>query len=130
MRILIVDDEEETLSVMSRFLESTNAEILTESNSAEAARYITSERFDAMMIDYVMAPPNGLELTRLARKSSVNNMTPIILVTGYDDFETREKGAQAGATSILGKPFSPEKIRSVLRSALTNRCFAEAPKVD
>jgi len=129
MRILIVDDEEETLNAMAHFLAGTDAEILPVSESAEAAWYIANEHFDAMMIDYVMAPPDGLELTRLARRSSLNHGTPVILVTGYDDLDTRAKGAKAGVTRCLAKPFSPERIRSVLRAALTNPGFSEAPGV-
>jgi CheY-like chemotaxis protein len=120
MRILIVDDEDEALRAMSNFLAGTDGEIVLVSDSVEAARNITTEHFDVMFIDYVMPPPNGMELMSLARKSPMNHETPIVLVTGYDDFETRGKGAEAGATYFLAKPFTPEKIQSMLRAAATH----------
>lgn len=127
MRILIVDDENEACRAMSCFLGRSNAEVVSLNDSAEAARRIKDEHFDAMFIDYVMPTPNGLELMSLARKSPLNQETPIILVTGYDDQATRSAGAEAGAEYFLAKPFTPQKIRGVLRAALANRGHSEAP---
>ena len=129
MRILIVDDEDETLRAMQGFLGRTNVEIVPISNSPEAARLIVDEHFDAMFIDYLMPRPNGLELTSIARNSDHNQGTPIIMVTGYDDVETRSKGAEAGVTYFLPKPFTPDKIRRVMWTALKNRGSAQAPSV-
>jgi DNA-binding response OmpR family regulator len=130
MRILIVDDEDETLRAMECFLARANVEIMSINDSAEASRLIATEHFDAMFIDYLMPTPNGLDLMAMARKSSVNQETPIILATGYDDVETRSKGAEAGATHFLAKPFTPDKIRRVLWAALKSRGTSQSPSAD
>ena len=99
---------------MACFLDHSNVEVLPVADSVEAARHITNQHFDAMIIDVKMPSPDGLELTRAARQTSVNCRTPIVLVTGYDDLETRRKGSEAGATGFAGKPITPENIRCIL----------------
>jgi CheY-like chemotaxis protein len=104
--------------------------MLSVNDSVEAARLIVTESFDAMFIDYLMPTHNGLQLTSMARKSPTNHATPIILITGYDDVDTRNKGAEAGATYFLPKPFTPDKVRRVLANAVKNRPASPAPSFD
>ncbi|MGO8815740.1 MAG: response regulator [Terriglobia bacterium] len=118
MRVLIVDDEKDTLRVMERFLDTAELEILPVGESVEAARQITTRPFDAMIIDVHMPAPDGLELTRLTRRSFINRRTPIVLITGYDDLETRRKASDAGATCFAGKPVTQEKIRNIVQLLL------------
>jgi CheY-like chemotaxis protein len=118
MRVLLVDDEKDTLRAMACFLNHSDVETLPVADSTEAARHITNQHFDAMIIDVHMPSPNGLELTRLARRSFINRRTPIALITGYDDLETRRKGSDARATCFAGKPVTPEKIRSIAQLLL------------
>lgn len=115
MRVLLVDDEKDTLRAMSCFLDHSGVEFLAVMDSVEAAKHITDHHFDAMIIDVHMPSPDGLCLTRLARQTLINSGTPIVLVTGYDNFETRRKGSEAGATCIAGKPITPKMIRSILQ---------------
>ncbi len=114
MRVLLVDDEKDTLRAMACFLDHSNVETLPVADSMEAARHIVNQPFDAMIMDVHMPSPDGLELTRAARRTSLNGTTPIGLITGFDDTETQSKGSEAGATCFAGKPITPQKIRSIL----------------
>jgi CheY-like chemotaxis protein len=114
MRVLLVDDDKNTLNAMACFLDDPDVEMLPLTDSVEAARHITNQHFDAMIIDVCMPSPDGLELTRLARQTSINCKAAIVLVTGYDDLETRRKGSEAGATCFAGKPVTPANIRRIL----------------
>ena len=118
MRVLLVDDEKDTLKAMASFLRYSDVEILPVADSVEAGRHITTRAFDAMIMDIHMSSPDGLELTRLARRSFINRRTPIVLITGYDDLETRRKGWDARATCFAGKPITPEKIRGIVQLLL------------
>ncbi len=115
MPVLIVDDEKDTLRAIERFLGPCDVEILPLTDSVEAARHITTQPYDAMIIDVNMPSPDGLELTRLARRSFINRRTPIGLMTGYDDLETRRKASDALATCFAGKPVTQDKIRSIVQ---------------
>jgi CheY-like chemotaxis protein len=100
---------------MACFLDPSDVEILPVTDSVEAARHITNQHFDAMIIDVHMPSPDGLELTRLARRASINRTTPIALISGDEDIETRLKGLEAGASCFAGKPITPKKIRRILQ---------------
>jgi CheY-like chemotaxis protein len=118
MPVLIVDDEKDTLRALERFLDQCNVEIRPLTDSVEAAQHVITQHFDAMIFDVNMPTPDGLELTRLARRSFVNRWTPIGLITGYDDLETRRKGSDARATCFAGKPVTQDKIRNILQLLL------------
>jgi CheY-like chemotaxis protein len=118
MRLLIVDDEKDILKAMERFLDHSDFEVMPVADGMQAAPQITTRPFDAMIFDIHMPSPDGLELTRLARRSFMNRRTPIALITGYDDLETRRKGTDAGATCFAGKPVTPEKLRSIAQLML------------
>jgi len=118
MPVLIVDDEKDTLRALERFLDPCDVEILPLTASVEAAQHIITQPFDAMILDIHMPSPDGLELTRLARRSYVNRRTPIGLITGYDDLETRQMGSDARATCFAGKPVTQDKIRSIVQLLL------------
>jgi CheY-like chemotaxis protein len=114
MRVLIVDDEKSALKAMACFLDHSDLEIMPVTDSADAAQQIIDQDFDAMIIDVHMPFPDGIELTRLARRSSLNRRTPIALITGDDDIRIRCKGLEAGATCFAAKPFTPKIICGIL----------------
>ncbi len=68
MRVLLVDDEKDIPRAMACFLNYPDVEILPVADSMQAARHITDQHFAAMIIDVHMPSPDGLELTRLARR--------------------------------------------------------------
>jgi CheY-like chemotaxis protein len=115
MRVLLVDDEVQTLRTITSFLERSDAEVLPVTDYAEAARHITHEHFDGMIIDVHMSSPDSVELTRTARQTSPNRSAPIVLITGFDDFEIRRRGLEVGATFFAAKPITSEKIQSILQ---------------
>lgn len=115
MRVLLVDDEEDTLRAMTHLLDHCDVEIVPTPDSGEAAKHIINQNFDAMIIDVHVSSPDGLELTRLARKISINRSTPIALIAGDDEIEIRFKGLEAGASCFAEKPLNPKKLWGILR---------------
>jgi CheY-like chemotaxis protein len=114
MRLLVVDDESTVLQVLKAMLEPLGAEVVAMSNSRQAAEKFESERYDGLVFDARMPEPDGFELTRLARASSLNSKVPIVILTGYDDADTMRRGFKAGATCFLGKPATRERIQSLM----------------
>ena len=115
MRMLLVDDDPPVLQVLRLILEPSGNELTLTTESRHASECLKEERFDALIFDVRMPPPDGFELTRQARSSSVNAKTPVVLLTGYDDAETMRQGFKAGASCFVGKPVTREKVRNLLR---------------
>jgi CheY-like chemotaxis protein len=116
VRLLIVDDEPPVLQVLKATLEPLGAEVVAVTSSQKAAEYVEQQKFDGLIIDVRMPPPDGFELAKRARASSLNNKVPIVMLTGYDDAETMREGFCAGATCFLGKPVTRDRIQNLFHA--------------
>jgi DNA-binding response OmpR family regulator len=114
VRILVVDDEQQAVKLISDVLTPMGYEILGLTDSRIAADQINRQKFDAVFLDFRMPHIDGFELTRRIRTSLSNSLVPIVMMTAYDDVELMRRGFQAGITFFLHKPFNPDKLRGLL----------------
>jgi CheY-like chemotaxis protein len=113
-RALIVDDEVEMCDLMQEVLKSTGMNSLALTHSAEAAHHLQQERFEVVLLDFRMRPPDGIELTRQIRQSGFNQMTPVILVSEDRQITTVSLGFQAGASFVLYKPIDKARLLKLI----------------
>ncbi len=117
MKLLVVDDEPEICRMIKGMLEPLGIEALALSSSQEAARRVATEKFDGILLDANMPPPNGFDLCKIVRTNQLNREAPIVMITGSDDAETMRRGFREGITFFLGKPFTREKLYGLIRVA-------------
>jgi CheY-like chemotaxis protein len=118
MKIMVVDDQPEILSIIKAMIEPLQCEVVAVADSREAAEQVKTQSFDAVFLDVMMPYLNGYELTKIVRSSAPNGKVPIVMLTGSDDVQTMRKGFKAGATYFLGKPVSQERIQSLFNAVL------------
>jgi len=116
MKILAVDDDLNALRTMQQLLRFFGMTVCALSSSLEAAKRIEQERFDGMFLDVIMPEMDGLELTRRARQSALNENTVIVIVSGGDQETTMTKAYEAGASFFLHKPFDHQQLKHLLNS--------------
>lgn len=114
-RILLLDDEESVLDVMSEFLRSPYLNIITvrEIEAAEAVMEYT--RFDVVVTDLRVSELGGLEGIRLIR--FVKHHFPdtiVIAMSGYVTDEVHTLGREAGVDMVLEKPLDLPKLRQYI----------------
>jgi CheY-like chemotaxis protein len=109
-RALVVDDEPEVCDFIRAVLGATGADVLTLTNSAEAAEYLRREKFTIALFDLRMPSPDGAELTRLSRGPGINQMTPIIVVSDDQNLSAVSEGFSAGASFFLYKPIDKSRL--------------------
>ena len=117
LRILVVDDEQETLSVFTQTVGALGYEVIPMTDSREAAKRIASEKFDLIALDSEMTKLDGFELARRVRTSPSNQGVPILLLTGPDAGEAVRRGFALGVTFYMEKPLSAEKVRGLFSAA-------------
>ncbi len=102
-KIAIVDDENEILNMISRFLgRSGKYDVTTFSNPINAVDTIDSS-FDVVLLDIMMPQMNGLDaLEKIMQK---NNEQKVIMMTAYSTLDKVLKSHKEGATHYLMKPF-------------------------
>lgn len=124
MRVLIVEDDEALLGVITRGLKEEGFDITKAKDGEEGFRLAMQETFDCIILDVMLPRLDGISLCRRLRKQ--DRQTPVIMLTVLNEVTDRVRGLEAGADDYLGKPFSFEellaRIRALIRrGSLTNR---------
>ncbi len=115
-RILIVDDEENFLRLMTRTLTKEGYEVKTALDVQEALQCLEEERFDLAVIDIVLVSQNGLViLDEIKRRYS---HTKVIMITAYPTDETRVISSEKGVSAYLTKPIDIKELKEVIRIVL------------
>jgi len=115
-RALIVDDEPSNCELLERVLVAAGVEPVTLNNGAKALSTLRHSRFVVLFLDYRMAFPDGLELTRQARDSTFNRRTPIVLISDDQHPTAMHRGFEAGASFFLYKPLDKDRVVRLLRA--------------
>ena len=114
MRVLIVEDDAATRSMLERGLreERFGVEAVCDAPSAEALA--AADIFDAIVLDVMLPGHDGFLVCRRLRAHGLD--TPILLLTGRHDIEDRVRGLDAGADDYLLKPFAFRELLARLRA--------------
>jgi CheY-like chemotaxis protein len=115
-RALIVDDERSNCELLEAVLVAAGVEPVTVNSGAEALGTLRRNRFVVLFLDYRMAFPDGLELTRQARDSNLNRRTPIVLISDDQHPTAMHRGFEAGASFFLYKPLDKARVVRLLRA--------------
>jgi two-component system, OmpR family, response regulator len=116
-RLLVVEDEEMILELLSGSLRFAGFDVVTAVSGAEALRAVQASRPDLVLLDVMLPDGDGFEVVRRLRSSGPD--VPVIFVTARDGVHERVAGLALGADDYVTKPFSLdevlERIRAVLR---------------
>jgi len=107
LSILFVDDDPAICEIISLQLESYSVITTTCSSLSEATKYLNSNTFDVVITDYRLPPQSGLDV--LSYVKSINPRTPVILMSGFSDFD-HSHAYHLGAESVLEKPIGIEEL--------------------
>jgi signal transduction histidine kinase len=128
--ILVADDDPIYRGIAQDTLEAAGHKVAIACDGGEAITLLSSESFDAAIIDLTMPVADGITVIERLRRGGPNATIPVIVITGHDDAQAVERAYLAGATSFLTKPlnwmlFTPH-IEFVLRSGQTEKELREA----
>jgi CheY-like chemotaxis protein len=119
-KVLVVDDEADVRSVLSRMLANLGHEALVASDGAEALQILDGVRVDLVITDVYMAAVDGMEL--LVRIQQRGLKIPVVVISGGGFLPTDEVLAMAkncGAVATLDKPFAPKQLRETIEPLLS-----------
>jgi DNA-binding response OmpR family regulator len=114
-RILLVDDEQSILTLLSYPLRQDGYEVVRASSGSEALERFAELEFDLVVLDVMMPAMDGLEVCRRMRASST---VPIIMLTAKTEEIDKVLGLELGADDYITKPFSIREFRSRVKAAL------------
>src|SRR5262245_62617496 len=117
-RVLVVDDYAPNLDGLKRLLERQGYVVLTASNGAEALEICAREHPDLVLTDVVMPQISGVDVCAAIKGSADTCLTPVVLISGSNERDTRLTGLGAGADDFLNKPVDPDELYTRVRSLL------------
>jgi putative two-component system response regulator len=116
MHVLIVDDDEIALDLLSETLTGAGYQVSVAHNGLEALETLRTGLFSFVISDWEMPEMNGIELCRRIRERHFSSYVYIILVTSRDGTEHVVEGLDAGADDFISKPFHPAELCVRVRS--------------
>lgn len=111
-KILYVDQDKDYASYMKTVLPLYGIECTSTENFALALQELSSRRFDCIVTEWTMPFPNGIELIQLLIQRTKG--IPVLVVTSKVKEQILPYALEAGARSVLGKPFSAQELANTI----------------
>ncbi|NOX19800.1 MAG: sigma-54-dependent Fis family transcriptional regulator [Nitrospirae bacterium] len=119
VKVLVIDDEAIVRVSCERVLQPEGYEVVSISRGDEAIELMEKERFDIVLTDLKMPDMDGLEVLKIIKKRWPD--VQVIIITGYGTISTAVQAIKLGAYEYIEKPFTPEDILRVVKSALEEK---------
>ena len=120
-RVLVVDDEMDTLRLLRTVLQIGGFEPITTLNSLEALDLAEREKPDVVLLDIMMPELDGFMLCKMMRQNPLTQDLPIIFVTAYQSLDIEERRLEAGADLVVHKPISVDSLVGAIHKVLDAR---------
>ena len=112
--VLIVDDEENLLMLLERYLTKEGFHVKIASNSHQAINLLDQDAFDVAILDINMSPIDGITLLAELKKRSPS--TRVIMATAYPTPDSRSECMRRGASVFLTKPLDLNEVKTAAHS--------------
>jgi len=121
--LLIVDDEPFNLDILQENLEDEDYIVVRAEDGIEALRILEENTvtFSAVLLDRMMPHMDGLEVLEKIKASEIHKNLPVIIQTAAASDQDVMDGIKAGAFYYLTKPFEPELMLTIVKSAIRDR---------
>lgn len=118
MKVLIVDDTKNIRMILTKCLELEGFEVMTASDGKQALDMFTKNTYDLAFLDIKLPEIRGTEVLKKIRELGIK--TPVIIITAYATVKNAVDCTNMGAVAYVQKPFSADKIRTVLKELNIN----------
>ena len=118
-KILIVDDDVETLRLVGLMLQRQGYQIVAANNGTQAISMAQAENPDLIILDVMMPDMDGYQVTAELRKDPQLNDTPILMFTAKSQVDDKVTGYDAGVDDYLTKPVHPAELIAHLKALLS-----------
>ena len=109
-RVLIIEDNEDNLTLMRMLLERAKYEVLSSTDGAEGLDLARAERPELILLDLAMPDMDGWEVATKLKADILTQDIPVIAVTAHALPKDRARALASGCDSFIVKPFSIAKL--------------------
>src|SRR3990172_6475997 len=125
-KILIIDDDLDTLRLVGLMLQKQGYLISAASNGSQGLAKAFEERPDLILLDVMMPDMDGYEVTRRLRKNPATDSIPILMFTAKTQLDDKVTGFEVGADDYLTKPTHPSELQAHVKALLARSSQRDA----
>ena len=118
-KILIVDDDLDTLRLIGLMLQHQGYRIVAASSGIQAIALSQGDKPDMVLLDIMMPDMDGYEVARKLRSDPATSSIPIIMFTAKTQVDDKVEGFEAGADDYLTKPTQPRELFAHVKAVLS-----------
>ncbi len=126
-RILIVEDEQPLVTLLTYNLEAAGYAVTVETRGDDAELALLDATPDLVILDWMLPGVSGIELCRRLRQRAQTKSLPVIMLTARGEEADRVRGLSTGADDYVVKPFSVSELMARIKALLrrVNPALAE-----
>ncbi|MBP3192459.1 response regulator transcription factor [Natronogracilivirga saccharolytica] len=118
MKILVIEDDRIVRTLVKHVLEKEGHEVAIAERGETGEKTALEESFDIIVLDLGLPDKNGLEVCKVLRDNDIK--TPILILSAYQNTDTKITGLNTGADDYLTKPFDNKELLARI-DAITRR---------
>ena len=118
-KILIIDDDVDTLKLVGLMLQKQGYQIVAANNGSQGLEQAETENPDLILLDVMMPEMDGYEVTKRLRANPLTANTPILMFTAKTQLDDKVTGFEAGADDYLTKPTHPSELNAHVKALLS-----------
>ena len=125
-KVLVVDDTNDNLVLISLAVQEMNCRVVTAVNGEDALAVALLAEPELILMDIAMPVLDGLEATRLIRQQEKLKDVPIVILSAFDTDAFRQKAIEAGVNGYFTKPVDFDRLRQFIQKLLSGKPGGEA----
>ncbi|ACO03980.1 MAG TPA: sigma-54-dependent Fis family transcriptional regulator [Persephonella sp.] len=123
-RILLIDDEESIIKIISKILQDNGYEVETAVTKNEALKKISERPFSIILSDFRLPDGTGIEILEYLREK--DKVTPFIIITAYGSINGAVEAMQKGATHYIVKPIDSDNLLKIISFYLDKQKLSQS----
>jgi len=123
--VLVVDDTAATRDLLISVLTREGYRVTCADDGGPVAQLVRELHPDLVLMDVLMPHVDGFAACAAVKSDPTTRLTPVVLITGLDDLDSRVRGIDAGADDFLTKPFNLAELRARVRSLVRIKRYTD-----
>jgi two-component system, cell cycle response regulator DivK len=113
-KILIVEDNNDSLEIMNLFITGMGHQAIKAKNSNEAMAFAEAEGPDLIFMDMQLPDVDGVKTTEMLKQNPKTSHIPVVALTAWMSAPWEERASKVGITTYLVKPISLKKLKETI----------------
>ncbi len=109
------------LKLLNEILSINNYDVAEAKNGKQALEKISKQKIDLVLLDILMPDIYGFEVCREIKKNKIHKNIPVIMITGLESKQDRNKGTDAGAEDFITKPIKRDELLNKIKIHLEKK---------